>query len=91
MPTTICEESAAISRGHDIDINDTNKALCSEKQKACRGRRCGRLLKLDQQLGGGSLLIWYQRRWEEECAVDNLEDQREEVHHFDDLNINQNC
>jgi hypothetical protein len=43
-----------------------------ENEKACRGRRCGRLLNLIGNWEEEEItdLIW--RRWEEECAASML-------------------
>ena len=60
----------------------------AQNEKACRGRRCGRLSEItEQRLGGGVPLLKTSALWEEEKDTCEIEALREEVHRFDDLKL----
>ncbi|APO77845.1 hypothetical protein AM571_PC00099 (plasmid) [Rhizobium etli 8C-3] len=68
----------------------TEFRACIENEKACRGRRCGRLFqKIEQRLGGGVPLFRQAPFREEEMGRLKHEALREEVHCFDDFKISE--
>jgi hypothetical protein len=55
----------------------------AQNEKACRGRRCGRLSKIIEQRLGGGVPLFHGRPWEE-VRYDQPETLREEEQRFDE-------
>jgi hypothetical protein len=66
---TICGTATSSSQ-HQRSISELDDPVCSLNEKACRGRRCGRLFEKNRITAGRrSAVIPSDAPWEEEWGI----------------------